>query len=118
MIALQRLDHQGSRTDQSPPALCNELQHRFQPRLRSQRPTDLDAGVERRDRPLQIVALSLGAREPPRMIDRQACELGEQDERFLILGGELAIHVLGDVDVSERPPGTGTGTPRNDRIGG
>ena len=54
----------------------------------------------------------------PRVVDRDARELGEQDDRRLVGLGERAALLLGQVEVPVGPTPTTIGTPRNVSIGG
>ena len=76
--------------------------------------------IERVDGPPQLGVLGLEAGVAPRVVDRDARELGQQPDRLLVLLGELARRLpsrSGRGSRTGRPP-TRIGTPRNVLIGG
>lgn len=69
--------------------------------MAGERSGDGDRGIQRGEVSLQGAAARLGGRVTPSVVDREAGELGQQDDGVLVGPGELsAIVLLGQVEVS------------------
>ena len=100
------LDHHRPRRYERPAAFGDQLEHRFQIGLGADRLRDLNGGVERLDRALELHPLRFRIRVPARMIDRDPGELRHQHHgAFVHLGERAAALLVGQVEIPERLAG-------------
>ena len=105
-------DQHRSRINEIPAALGDQLKHAVRAGLPTDRHRHVASRLEPPHRPFEFAAAALTARVQPRVLDRDAGKVSEDQRRFLIGGGERvsATDFLGEVQV---PPGASADHHRN-----
>ena len=100
LIALAQHDHQAARAHQRAAALGDQLEHRVEQELPADRHRHVARGLQPAHRALELLAAMLADFEQARVVDRDGRPVGEDDGGLLVLLGELAVSLLGEVEVA------------------
>ena len=101
-----------ARIDERAAALDEQLQDAVEVRLAPERAGDRRRRLQRRDRPLELVAALAHVAVEPGVVDRDAGPLGQDDERLLVGLVERAALLLGQVEVAVGLPADEDGHPQ------
>ena len=115
LISLAKEHEQGAGFDQRASALDHELEHAREVGLASYGARERGGGLESADRPLEFAASSLDALVEASVFDRDRHPFRQHDKRFLVEFVELAVLLLGQVDVA---PGLATDQNGRSQEGG
>ena len=100
LVALEQRELDDARLDQRARALRDELEHPVEVRDAAERARDLRRRLEAAVRALELVAALADVAVQPGVVDRDRRPVGEDDGRVLVLLGELADRLLGQVEVA------------------
>ena len=100
LVAFEQRELDDARLDQRARALRDELQHPVEVRDAAERARDLRRRLETAVRALELVPALADVAVQPGVVDRDRRPVGEDDGRVLVVLGELADRLLGQVEVA------------------
>ena len=100
LLAVAQRDEHRARVDEGAAALDQQLEDALEVGLAADRPRDRRRRLERRDGPLELVAARGDAAVQARVLDRDRRPVGEHDERLLVGLVEVAVRLLGQIEVA------------------
>ena len=102
LVAVEQRDLGRARVDQRPRALDHELQDTVEVGHAAEREADLGRRLQAADRALELLVAGVHRAVQPGVGDRDRRPVGEHDHRLLVLRGERAVVLLGQVEVPPR----------------
>ena len=100
LVAFEQRELDDARIDQRARPLRDELQHPVEVRDAAERARDLRRRLQTAVRALELVPALADVAVQPGVVDRDRRPVGEDDGRVLVVLGELADRLLGQVEVA------------------
>jgi hypothetical protein len=104
LLAIALHDHDALRVDEHAPTLDDQLEHVLQGDLPADRERHIAGRLESPERPLRLCATTLAGLIQPGVVDRDRRPIGQDHRGLLVLLGELAAALLGQVQVAPHLP--------------